>query len=192
MARCVTMQDTEQKGGLCLRVIDIREIVDPAVVKSTFTQKKDKKGQPLLVVLYNHDDRTTIDPRTSTSVAWLARIMDKSENTRLGMKSLRTITADLTEQHMILELLRSNTARLDEAYHPVADSQRWPEEKGWKLSFLLPLVPLNAEYLSRYQIPNYCSAEGCDNEAWSSCASCGVIWYCSRGGSLRGFHSREE
>ena len=183
-SRCIVIQDKDQESGICLRVADVREVHDPVVAKSKQASLKDQRGQPVLVVFFNHDDRTRMDPQQSNSLPWLSKVLDKKEASKRGIKSVRNVTASPTEQHMLLRALEGNAVRLESSYTgPKGETARWLEEEGWKVSFLLPMAPLNAEYLARYQVAPACAAEGCGKEAWSSCAACGITWYCSRGRS---------
>lgn len=167
--RCLAMQDPANKSGFCFRIVDVRTVRDPAAKASNGSSPT---GYPLLVILYKFDIGGELS-QASDSIRWLGRI-----TRQMRLNRFRRITAGQDEQHLLLKLLELNSSLLATSY----SVNRWTEESGFKLSFLLPCMPLNAPLLARCQFPAHCANE-CQKEATSICGGCGVVHYCSPGTS---------
>lgn len=182
-SRGIIIQDKEHdESAICIRVADVRQIFDASSGTRSLAKGKINKGQPVLVVFYRHETSADVVNNHCSTLPWVRKVTNKRESAKRGMTQLRTVTADPTEQHMLLRALEGNAVRLKSGYTgPQGIGARWPEEDGWKISFLMPMAPMNAESIGRLQVAPQCSAEGCGEEAASLCGGCSISWFCSRG-----------
>ncbi|KAJ7226886.1 hypothetical protein GGX14DRAFT_417564 [Mycena pura] len=142
----VVLQDEADSSGICIRLVDVRKF---------------DAETPIVILLYNHDEHSV----SRASVDWLRSVMS-------SRKPTIKITATLQEQQLLLRLLKQNSKRIAQTYKP----KRAAAESAFTLSFLLPVGPLPANDLAKYNTNNGCTV--CGDPAKSKCARCGAVRYC--------------
>ncbi|KAJ7302330.1 hypothetical protein DFH08DRAFT_1089806 [Mycena albidolilacea] len=143
------LQDAEHTSGICMRVLDVLEFDDQT---------------PIIIVVFQHNVEGSL---SQGSFDWIS-----SYAFAPGPCPLRNITATVKEQHLLLRILNHNKKRVVSSYNP----NRAPAEASFTLSFLLPIGPLGAQEMAKYNANNGCSV--CGEPAKRKCSRCGAVRYC--------------
>ncbi|KAF7329240.1 MYND-type domain-containing protein [Mycena kentingensis (nom. inval.)] len=145
----IVVQDAEKEiSAIPMRIVDVRMF---------------DASTPVLVVLYRHDVSGSASlPET---LGWV------QANLAAG-RAIRNVTATMKEQEMLLRMLKQNSKRLAKSYK----AKRTATEKSFMLSFLLPVGPLTAKDMAKFNANNGCTV--CGDPAKSKCARCAVMRYC--------------
>ncbi|KAJ6524444.1 hypothetical protein DFH09DRAFT_1372184 [Mycena vulgaris] len=145
----IVLQDPGESSGICMRVLDVRQFDDQT---------------PILIVVFQHDLKHSL---SRGSLDWISSYVSSKTPTAMA-----NITATVKEQHLLLRLLNQNSKRLVATYKP----KRAPTESSFTLSFLLPVGPLGAQEIAKYNTNNGCSV--CGDPAKQKCSRCGAVRYC--------------
>ncbi|KAJ7119644.1 hypothetical protein C8R44DRAFT_706503 [Mycena epipterygia] len=145
----VILQDPGESSGICMRVLDVRQF---------------DSQTPILIVVFQHDVK---DSLSRASFDWISSYVSSETPTAMA-----NITATVKEQHLLLRLLNQNSKRLVSSYKP----KRASTESSFTLSFLLPVGPLGAQEMAKYNTNNGCSV--CGDPAKQKCSRCGAVRYC--------------
>ncbi|KAJ7471965.1 hypothetical protein FB451DRAFT_1090161, partial [Mycena latifolia] len=145
----IVLQDPGESSGICMRVLDVRQFDEQT---------------PILIVVFQHDLK---DRLSRASFDWISSYVSSKTPTAMA-----NITATVQEQHLLLRLLNQNSKRLVPSYKP----KRAPTETSFTLSFLLPVGPLGAQEMAKYNTNNGCSV--CGDPAKQKCSRCGAVRYC--------------
>lgn len=137
---------------LLLQIVDVLEI---------------KESTPLLIVLY----MSVTDANPLPGLRW---IQDLSTRERF---SIANISANDLEQKLMLKILDLNSKFLPVDFAPT----RRPSEKEFKISFLLPMGPLNFDDLGKLNLDTGCVV--CGKKIASRCSQCLSVSYCGVGES---------
>jgi hypothetical protein len=124
------------------------------------------KETPILIVLFRQEFRGTIPTNT---LKW---VMLHGKDGEHG-KKIAHIIATTKEQHLVMRLLRLNNERL------VPQPKRIDLERFFDASFILPVGPLGAKDVAKYNKNDGCSV--CGDTAKNKCSRCNVTRYCSAG-----------
>ncbi|KAF7329239.1 MYND-type domain-containing protein [Mycena kentingensis (nom. inval.)] len=144
------IQDAEKEvAGIVMRIVDVRMFDGET---------------PVLVVFYRHDVAGSAS--LMETVAWVQDHVNAD-------RPIHNVTATLSEQEMLLRVLKQNSKRLAKSYRP----NRTATESGFTLSFLLPIGPLTAKDMAKLNANNGCTV--CGDPAKSKCSRCAVMRYCS-------------
>ncbi|KAK6974616.1 MYND-type domain-containing protein [Favolaschia claudopus] len=146
----LTFQDKGESSGICMRVLDVRHFDDKT---------------PIVVVVYQHDLKDALTP---ASFEWISSYVSGTA----GSNFMAHVTATVQEQHLLLRLLHNNRKRLASSYKP----KRAATESSFTLSFLLPVGPLGADEMGKYNANNGCAV--CGRPAKQKCSRCGAVRYC--------------
>lgn len=109
------------------------------------------------------------------------RTSETSLYDRLGQffdEPVMSISTTELERKTVLKLFAHNTKRLASEYKP----RRKPNEDSHRLTFLLPLGPLNMRDLGKLNSLPGC--EICGKRVTSRCTQCLTVSYCGVGESL--------
>ncbi|KAJ7747644.1 hypothetical protein DFH07DRAFT_575751 [Mycena maculata] len=147
--RPIVLQDPGQSSGICMRVLDVRQFDNQT---------------PILIVVFQHNVE---DSLSRGSFDWISGYVSAGT-----AQTMINITATVQEQHLLLRLLNSNSKRLASSYIPKCAST----ESSFTLSFLLPVGPLGALDMAKYNTNNGCSV--CGDPAKQKCSRCGAVRYC--------------
>ena len=114
---------------------------------------------------------------TCTTNLWRSSVSTERIPLRLSDDMNRNNVATEEEQAMMLRLLELNSARLDPTYKPKRDRH----EENFKLSFLLPVLPLDGAALARLEKADACRVCGdMKTSGMKRCSRCkGEDAYCS-------------
>ncbi|KAJ7186897.1 hypothetical protein C8R46DRAFT_1058361 [Mycena filopes] len=145
----LVLQDKGETSGICMRVLEVRKFDDET---------------PIVFVVFQHDRQ---DALSRGSFDWISSYV--SSETPVAMAN---ITATVQEQHLLLRLLNNNKKRLASSYKP----KRASTESSFSLSFLLPVGPLGAHDMAKFNANNGCSI--CGEPAKQKCSRCGAVRYC--------------
>ncbi|KAJ7086414.1 hypothetical protein B0H15DRAFT_986576 [Mycena belliarum] len=145
----IVLQDPGQSSGICMRVLEVKQF---------------DAQTPILIVVFRHDLAGALSP---ASFQWLSSYVTSDTPTAMA-----NITATMQEQHLLLRLLRQNSKRLPVSYKP----KRAATETSFTLSFLLPVGPLGAQDVAKYNTNNGCAV--CGDPAKQKCSRCGAVRYC--------------
>ncbi|KAJ7021435.1 hypothetical protein C8F04DRAFT_1402931 [Mycena alexandri] len=143
------LQDKGEMSGICMRVLEVRKFDDHT---------------PILMLVFQHDLKDNMSPG---SFAWISSYVSSSSGSPLV-----AITATVQEQHLLLRILNNNKKRLSPSYKP----KRAPTESSFSLSFLIPIGPLGAQDMAKFNANNGCSI--CGEPAKQKCSRCGAVRYC--------------
>ncbi|KAJ6632517.1 hypothetical protein B0H10DRAFT_1772243 [Mycena sp. CBHHK59/15] len=147
--RPIVLQDKGECSGICMRVLDVKQFDEQT---------------PVLVVVFQHDLKNSL---SRGSFDWISSHISSQTPTVMV-----NITATVEEQLLLLRLLNQNSKRLASSYKP----KRAPAESSFTLSFLLPVGPLGAYEMAKYNTNNGCSV--CGDPAKQKCSRCSAIRYC--------------
>ncbi|KAJ7485144.1 hypothetical protein B0H11DRAFT_1152028 [Mycena galericulata] len=145
----IVLQDTGEASGICMRVLDVKQFDNQT---------------PVLIVVFQHDVK---DSLSRGSFDWISSYVSAGTAT-----AMLKITATVQEQHLLLRLLKSNSKRLASSYKP----KRASTESSFTLSFLIPVGPLGAQEVAKYNTNNGCSV--CGDPAKQKCSRCRAVRYC--------------
>ncbi|KAJ7117892.1 hypothetical protein C8R43DRAFT_100471 [Mycena crocata] len=145
----IVLQDPGESSGICMRVLEVRQFDEQT---------------PILIVVFQHDVK---DSLSRGSFEWISSYVCSDTPTAMA-----NVTATVNEQHLLLRLLKQNSKRLVGSYKP----KRASTETSFTLSFLLPVGPLGAQEMAKYNTNNGCSV--CGDPAKQKCSRCGAVRYC--------------
>ncbi|KAJ7280188.1 hypothetical protein C8J57DRAFT_120655 [Mycena rebaudengoi] len=148
--RPVVIQDEGDTSGICMRVLEVRQF---------------DAQTPILILVFSHDVEDALSP---ASFEWISSYV--SAGTATTMLNIR---ATVSEQQLLLRLLHQNSKRIATTYKP---KQRAATESAFTLSFLLPVGPLGAQEMAKYNTNNGCSV--CGDPAKQKCSRCSAVRYC--------------
>lgn len=156
-----TFQDSSGNSGIALRVIEARcTLTDPDL--------------PILFVLFAHETTAHAHPNVSPSLKWIQHILKVDG----GIVEIKEGTA--ANSHLLLRQLIYNSHRLPPGCEPMFDRTRHRiYERDFVPSFLLPLDPLSHKAVERLSRSQKCARIACGKPAFSLCAGCGMLFYCS-------------
>ncbi|KAF8147737.1 hypothetical protein K438DRAFT_1625856 [Mycena galopus ATCC 62051] len=147
----ITLQDKEESSGICMRVSHSQGI---------------RRRNANYIVVFHHDVK---DSLSQASFDWISSYVSGSA----VHATMAKVTATVAEQHLLLRLLNQNKKRLVSSYKPTRAST----ESAFTLSFLLPVGPLGAQEMAKYNADNGCSI--CGEPAKQKCSRCGTVRYCN-------------
>ncbi|KAJ7915684.1 hypothetical protein B0H13DRAFT_1999818 [Mycena leptocephala] len=124
-----------------------------------------RRPNPIVIVVFHHDAKNSV---SRASFDWISSYVSGSAT----HTAMANITATVQEQHLLLRLLNQNQKRLVSTYKP----KRASTESSFALSFLLPVGPLGAQDMAKYNTNNGCTI--CGEPAKQKCSRCGAVRYC--------------
>ncbi|KAJ7911612.1 hypothetical protein B0H13DRAFT_2009380 [Mycena leptocephala] len=115
-----------------------------------------RRPTPIVIVVFHHDAKNSV---SRASFDWISSYVSGSAT----HTAMANITATVQEQHLLLRLLNQN--------------QKTPSfDSSFALSFLLPVGPLGAQDMAKYNTNNGCTI--CGEPAKQKCSRCGAVRYC--------------